>query len=125
VSDGAAAPAPAPQWQRHEAAGGSGARPCPRSQPAGALLPPFTLTLALLGVCANSVPSLVLPAGIKRLQNAQAQHDRFRVLLSDGEFSHSCMLATQLADLVHSNALKEGSIVTLLDYICNQVQNKK
>lgn len=63
--------------------------------------------------------------GLKRLQNAQAQQDRFRALLSDGEYSHSCMLATQLAELIHTNTLKENSIVTLHDYISNQVQNKK
>jgi hypothetical protein len=63
--------------------------------------------------------------GIKRLQNGQGQQDRFRVLVSDGEFSHSCMLATQLGDLIQSNALKENSIVTLHDFISNSVQNKK
>ncbi len=64
-------------------------------------------------------------AGIKRLQNPQAQQDRFRILVSDGEYSHSCMLATQLANLVHSGELVEGSIFELTDYICNSVQNKK
>ena len=47
------------------------------------------------------------------------------MLLSDGEFSHSCMLATQLADLVNTGQVKENSVVTLADYICNEVQNKK
>lgn len=47
------------------------------------------------------------------------------MLLSDGEYSHSCMLATQLAELVHNNQLKENSIVLLNDYICNQMANKK
>lgn len=75
-------------------------------------------------------PTLALPphppaAGIKRLQSAGAQQDRYRMLLSDGEYSHSCMLATQLAELVGSNQLREGSIVTLHDYIANQVQTKK
>jgi hypothetical protein len=59
------------------------------------------------------------------MQNAQAQQDRYRLLLSDGEYSHSCMLATQLGELVSNDTLKENSIVTLLDYISNQVQNKK
>lgn len=69
--------------------------------------------------------SLSPRAGIKRLQSAGAQQDRYRMLLSDGEYSHSCMLATQLAELVGSNQLREGSIVTLHDYIANQVQTKK
>ena len=47
------------------------------------------------------------------------------MLLSDGEYSHSCMLATQLAELVHTNQLKDNSIVLLNDYICNQMANKK
>ena len=73
----------------------------------------------------SALPLLAWHAGLKRLQNAQAQQDRFRALLSDGEYSHSCMLATQLAELIHTNTLKENSIVTLHDYISNQVQNKK
>lgn len=64
-------------------------------------------------------------AGIKRLQSGQAQQDRFRLLLSDGEYSHSCMLATQLAEKVTSDAIKECSIIRLDDYISNQVQAKK
>lgn len=63
--------------------------------------------------------------GIKRLQNAQAQQDRYRVLLSDGEYCHSCMLATQLAELVHTEQLKDNCIVALNDYICNLMANKK
>lgn len=47
------------------------------------------------------------------------------MLLSDGEYSHSCMLATQLAELVHTNQLKDNSVVLLNDYICNQMANKK
>ena len=69
-----------------------------------------------------------MPAGLKRVINAQNQgSERFRVLLSDGEFYHSGMLATQLGDMVHSNAVRDNSIVQLgaVDYICNQVQDKK
>ncbi|KAL4425850.1 hypothetical protein ABPG75_009866 [Micractinium tetrahymenae] len=71
------------------------------------------------------VPLTLQAIGLKRLQNPQAQQDRYRILVSDGEYSHSCMLATQLANLVHSGELVEGSIFELTDYICNQVQNKK
>ncbi len=70
-------------------------------------------------------PVLLCLAGIKRLQSAQASQDRFRALLSDGEYTNSCMLATQLGELVHSGGLKENSIIVLHDYICNHVQNKK
>lgn len=79
--------------------------------------------MCLLGSEHPANPWLV--AGIKRLQNPQAQQDRYRILVSDGEYSHSCMLATQLANLVHSGELVEGTIFELTDYICNQVQNKK
>lgn len=72
-----------------------------------------------------SAPLPPLPAGLKRLQSAQAQQDRYRMLLSDGEYSKPCMLATQLAELVSSNQLKEGSIIRLTDYISNAVQDKK
>lgn len=72
-----------------------------------------------------SAPAGPTGAGIKRLQNPQAQQDRYRILVSDGEYSHSCMLATQLANLVHSGELVEGTIFELTDYISNSVQNKK
>ncbi|GAB4823832.1 hypothetical protein N2152v2_010878 [Parachlorella kessleri] len=77
---------------------------------------------------ATGVPCILQVLGLKRVVNAQQQgSERFRVLLSDGEFSHSGMLATQLGDMVHSNAVRENSIVQLgaVDYICNQVQDKK
>lgn len=47
------------------------------------------------------------------------------MLLSDGEYCHSCMLATQLAELVHTEQLKDNCIVALNDYICNLMANKK
>lgn len=87
-------------------------------QPASRSLPP---PFPAPPVAASPLPA----AGIKKVTTAQAQQDRYRVLLSDGEHSQSCMLATQLADRVHAGLLKEGSIITLLDYISNQVQNKK
>lgn len=59
------------------------------------------------------------------MTNAGVQQDRFRVLLSDGEYSTGCILATQLGDMVSSNAIVDNSIVRLDDYINNQVQDKK
>jgi replication factor A1 len=60
------------------------------------------------------------------MQNAQQQgQDRYRVLLSDGEHSHSGMLATQLSELIANGQIKQESLIQLTDYLCNQVQDKK
>jgi hypothetical protein len=90
---------------------------------AGAQLTPGAIARLVAGETGQAVTLQCL--GIKKLQNTQAQQDRYRVLLSDGEYSHSCMLATQLAELVHTGQLKDNSIVLLNDYICNQMANKK
>lgn len=67
------------------------------------------------------------PTGIKKLNNSQQQpgSDRFRLLLSDGEFSYSAMLATQFSHVVLSGQIKETSIIRVIDYLCNQLQEKK
>lgn len=59
------------------------------------------------------------------MNSNQAQQDRWRMLLSDGEFSTSCILATQLGDIVTSGAIQDNSIIRLDDYISNTVQEKK
>ena len=53
---------------------------------------------------------------------------RYRLLLSDGQFSNSfSMLATQLNPLIHDNSLAPFTIIKLKKHICNQVgqQTKK
>lgn len=61
------------------------------------------------------------------MQNAAQQpgQDRYRVLLSDGEYQYSGMVATQLTFMVTDGQFKEGSIVRVTDYLCNPVQDKK
>ena len=61
-----------------------------------------------------------------RLVNTQNQTaERYRVLLSDGEFTQQGMLATQRNELVKSNYLQNGSVVRLTQFVCNVVQNRK
>ena len=53
---------------------------------------------------------------------------RYRLLLSDGQFSNSfSMLATQLNHMVHDNQLAPFTIIKVKKHICNQVggQTKK
>jgi len=51
--------------------------------------------------------------------------ERFRVLLNDGEYSHSyAMLATQLNHLVHENALPQYTVIKVKKYVCNQMANQ-
>lgn len=62
---------------------------------------------------------------IRQIGNAQTTTERFRLVLSDGVHLQQAMLATQLNEKVKNNLAVKGSIVQLLEYICNTVQNRK
>ena len=49
---------------------------------------------------------------------------RFRLVLSDGTHLQHAVLATALNDKVNSNLVIKGSIVYLLKYACNTVQDR-
>ncbi|XP_057786647.1 replication protein A 70 kDa DNA-binding subunit A-like [Salvia miltiorrhiza] len=51
--------------------------------------------------------------------------ERYRLMLSDGEFLQQGMLATQRNEMVKSNMLMKGSIVRLMQFVCNVVQNRR
>ena len=51
--------------------------------------------------------------------------ERFRVALSDGEYYVHAMLATQLVDCVKSGEMGPGTIVRLIDFLCNVVHGRK
>lgn len=51
--------------------------------------------------------------------------ERYRVVLSDGQFLQQAMLATQLNELITSQQLEIFSIVRVDDWMVNQVQNRK
>ncbi|KAJ9538476.1 hypothetical protein OSB04_031209 [Centaurea solstitialis] len=50
--------------------------------------------------------------------------ERYRLILSDSVSSQQAMLATQLNDRAKSGAVRRGSVVQLIDYICSTVQNR-
>lgn len=58
--------------------------------------------------------------GARRLQS-----ERFLVLLSDGVHSHQSVLATGLNGLVMDGTLRAGSVVHLVESICNTVENRR
>eukprot|EP00898_Chlorokybus_atmophyticus_P002303 jgi/Chlat1/3073/Chrsp21S03384 len=51
--------------------------------------------------------------------------ERYRLQLSDGQYSQQGMLATQLNHHVQSNAVKPGTVLQLDEFICNTVQNRR
>ena len=66
--------------------------------------------------------------GVRRFSNYFFLCPRYRLLLSDGQFSNSfSMLATQLNPMIHSNQLAPFTIIKVKKHICNQVgqQTKK
>jgi replication factor A1 len=50
---------------------------------------------------------------------------RYRVVLSDGAHLQRGLLAAPLNGLVADGALRRGSVVRLLDYVCTRVQNQR
>jgi len=51
--------------------------------------------------------------------------DRHRLILSDGNHYMQAMLATQQNALVESGEVKKLCVVTLIEHLCNVVQNRK
>ncbi|KAL9177359.1 hypothetical protein ABFS82_01G053300 [Erythranthe guttata] len=95
-------------------------------------MPPVNLTdgaIAMLstGDGQRSDVQPVLQVVDIRLINSQNQinTDRYRILLSDGTFTQQGMLATQRNDLVRSDKLQKGSIILLVQYVCNLIQNRR
>ena len=55
----------------------------------------------------------------------QGSQDRFRLHISDGEYSHSfAMLATQLNDMVHSNEIEPFAVIKANKIVNNTMNNK-
>ncbi|XP_068646730.1 replication protein A 70 kDa DNA-binding subunit A-like [Aristolochia californica] len=52
-------------------------------------------------------------------------NERYRMVLSDGVSLQQAMLATQMNAVVKGGGLKKGSIIQLIEYICNVIQNRK
>jgi replication factor A1 len=51
--------------------------------------------------------------------------DRYRLIISDGEYYAQSMLTTQLNFLIDNESLQKNAIITLDEYICNNVQERK
>uniref|UniRef100_A0A0D6R679 Replication protein A subunit n=1 Tax=Araucaria cunninghamii TaxID=56994 RepID=A0A0D6R679_ARACU len=68
---------------------------------------------------------LVQVLDIRQIATAQSVQERYRMVLSDGVNMQQAMLATQLNPCVKSGQLQKGSVVQLMEYICNSVQNRK
>jgi len=52
-------------------------------------------------------------------------HDRYRIIVSDGVNYMQAMLATQLNENVQENQITKGSIVVIEKCTCNYVQEKR
>lgn len=51
--------------------------------------------------------------------------DRYRVIVSDGQYFLQAMLATQLNQLVENETVTKNSIVVIDKFTCNFVQDKR
>eukprot|EP00249_Psilotum_nudum_P017754 c26474_g2_i1 orf=422-2932(+) len=68
---------------------------------------------------------LVQVLDIRQIGTAQSVQERYRLVLSDGNYVQQAMLATQLNELVKSGQVQKGTIVQLMEYICNTVQQRR
>lgn len=50
--------------------------------------------------------------------------ERYRLSISDGSFTQQGMLSTQLNELVRNGFIKVGSIIKLVQFVFNTVQNR-
>lgn len=57
-------------------------------------------------------------------QNPSSATERYRLLLSDGLHLQQGMLATQRNELVKSGTLQKGSIIRLMQAVCNVIQGR-
>lgn len=62
---------------------------------------------------------------IRQVNTVQNTVERYRMLLSDGSHLQQAMLATQMNHVIKSGKLQKGSIVQLIEFICNLIQNRK
>lgn len=64
---------------------------------------------------------------IKKIQtkNKQNNQDRFRLVVSDGEYYQQAMLGIQQNELINSGTLQSNCIVRLKEYLCNPIQGKR
>ncbi|CAM0958421.1 unnamed protein product [Alopecurus aequalis] len=67
----------------------------------------------------------VRPVTTKGPAAGAQQSERFRMLVSDGVHSLQSMLSTDLNHLVRDGTLRPGSIVHLLDIMCNTIQGRR
>lgn len=70
----------------------------------------------------NSKPLLQV-IDIKVIGNAQPE--RYRICISDGVSTQQALLASQLNELVKTERVRKGSVVQLIDYMCNDIQGRK
>nr|GMC54101.1 replication protein A 70 kDa DNA-binding subunit A-like [Ipomoea batatas] len=77
------------------------------------------------GQAADMKPVLqVADIRLVNTQNQSSTNERYRIMLSDGEFLQQGMLATQRNDLVRSQQIQKGSIIQLNQFVCNVIQNR-
>ncbi|KAF0687241.1 Aste57867_21003 [Aphanomyces stellatus] len=63
---------------------------------------------------------------LKKINSASGKGgDRYRMVLSDGQYYLSGMMSSQLSSTLADGALSVNYFIRLKDYVCNEVQNRK
>ena len=79
-----------------------------------------------LEVLFNSEPTVQI-LSIKKVGPNQGANpmDRYRIILSDGEFFSQAMMATQLNYFVEGGQVQKNTVVVIEKFTCNYVQDKR
>ena len=81
---------------------------------------------ALLTICQGGTVEKPTLQVLQNKKIAGSTSDRYRVFVSDGQYSNSfSMLATQMNHLITEGKLEAFSIVRVNNHICNNVNGKK
>ncbi|ORX64153.1 replication factor-a protein [Basidiobolus meristosporus CBS 931.73] len=72
---------------------------------------------------ANPVLQII---NIKKLTSQNpSTPERFRLVISDGTHFMQAMLGTQMNELINNGAITKYTVIKLVQYICNSVQNRR
>ncbi|GJN21112.1 hypothetical protein PR202_gb08562 [Eleusine coracana subsp. coracana] len=88
-------------------------------------LTPGGVQVVTEGAVPSSIRPVVQVLELRPVTAANPSSERYRVMLSDGVHKQQSMLATAYNQQVRDGAIRVGTIVRLVDFICNAIHNKK
>eukprot|EP00939_MAST-03C_sp_MAST-3C-sp1_P003866 g3866.t1 len=75
----------------------------------------------------TSFHPIIQVISIKKIKSSggSSGSERYRLIISDGEYYQQAMLTTRLNELIKSNTICKGCLLKLSEFICNTVQGRR